>query len=102
MTRILRFVPPVLVLLLGLAPLHAAAECYTVFDHANRIIYRDLASPVDLSGSVADAMRARFPNAHLVISGDNANCTPIVPGSPVETRGAAVAAEPAYTKPAVK
>lgn len=79
-------------LLFGLLSLQAAAACYTVFDKQDRIIYRDTATPVDLSGSIVDAVRARFPGAYLVISGETQNCVPVVPGSPVDTRGIASAA----------
>jgi len=86
-------------LLFGLLPLHAAAACYTVFDKQARIIYRDTATPVDLSGSIVDAVQARFPGAYMVISGEIQTCTPVVPESPVDTRGIVAASEPAASTP---
>lgn len=87
-------------LLLALLPLHASATCYTVFDNQSRIIYRDTVTPIDLSGPIDGAMRSRFPGGHLVISSEDAKCVPVVPGSPVDTRGVAAAMESASAKPA--
>jgi hypothetical protein len=87
-------------LLLGLLPLHASAACYTVFDKQSRIIYRDTVTPVDLSASIGQALEAKFPGGHLVISSEDTKCIPVVPGSPVDTRGVAAAVEPTSAKPA--
>lgn len=89
-------------LLVALAPLHAAAACFTVFDNQNRIIYRDTVSPIDLTGPVTDALRAKFPGGHLVISGEDQKCIPIVPGSPVDTRGVAMSSAPPEATPIVR
>jgi hypothetical protein len=86
-------------LLLGLLPLYASATCYTVFDSQNRIIYRDTVTPIDLSASIGSALQARYPGGHLVISGDDAKCIPVVAGSPVDTRGVAAAVEASSAKP---
>jgi len=89
-------------LLLGLLPLQASAACFTVFDKQHRIIYRDTVPPIDLTGPVSEALNAKFPGGHLVISSENLNCIPVVPGSPVDTRGAAAAAAPAAATPIQK
>lgn len=86
----------VILLLLGLASSPAWAECYTVYDRAGRIVYRDVRTPIDLSGSIAAAMRAWFPGGHLVIGGGTRGCTPIDPRAPVDPMSGA-AARPAAT-----
>jgi hypothetical protein len=73
---------PVSLLLAG-APMLAAAECYTVYDKAGRIIYRDTFIPIDLSKPVTEALRPLFPNGQLIISPDAGTCTPVSPSSPV-------------------
>jgi hypothetical protein len=52
----------------------AAAQCFIVYDGANRMVYRETRAPVDLSGSIAEAMRARFPGGRLVITEDVRSC----------------------------
>jgi hypothetical protein len=79
-----------LVLLLGL-PAYAGATCYTVYDAQNRIVFRAPYTPVDLTGPVASAVRAKFPGGHLVISDEDQRCTLIEPSAPVDPMtGAAV------------
>jgi hypothetical protein len=73
-----------LVLMIGVLPPHASASCFTVYDRANRIVYRDVLTPIDLSGPITEAMRAWFPGGHLVISGEARGCTPIDPQAPVD------------------
>jgi hypothetical protein len=50
---------PVLFFALGLAASPAWAECFTAYDRVNRIVYRDVRTPIDLSGPIA----ARFSAA---------------------------------------
>jgi hypothetical protein len=87
---------PVILLLLGLVSSTAWAECYTVYDRANRIVYRDVRTPIDLSGPIGEAMRAWFPGGHLVIGGGPRGCTPIDPQAPVDPMSGA-AGRPAAT-----
>lgn len=49
---------------LALAGANAMA-CYTLYDRNNRVIYQGMASPVDLSMQLHEALR-RYPGAHLV------------------------------------
>lgn len=72
-----------LALVLGAVALPAAAECFTVYDSANRIIYRSDSSPIDLSGRIGPALQAQFPGGQLIISDDDRSCTFISPASPV-------------------
>jgi hypothetical protein len=61
----------------------AWANCFTVFDRSNVIVYRSWITPIDLSGPISAALPARFPGGHLVISNDMTQCTPVEPSSPV-------------------
>jgi hypothetical protein len=72
-----------LALVLGCVPALVQAECYTVYDKAGRIVFRDTFIPVDLSKPVSEAVRTLFPGGHLVIAVDTGTCTPIAPSSPV-------------------
>ena len=44
-----------------------SAGCYLVYDSKGEIIYRSNKSPVDLSGSVSQAVESKFPGGRLVI-----------------------------------
>jgi hypothetical protein len=68
-----------LLLAFGWLPSFASAMCYTVYDRTSWIIYRSILPPIDLSGSISQAMRAKFPGGQLVISDDMRLCTDIDP-----------------------
>jgi hypothetical protein len=83
-------------LLAGSAASAAYADCYTILDARNRIVYRSEIPPVDLSGPISTSVNAIYRGGQLVISGDNRNCTVIHPSSPVDPMtGAAAAPDPA-------
>ena len=84
--------------LLAGAPMVAAAECYTVYDKAGRIIYRNTFIPIDLSKPVSEAMRSLFPDGQLVISPDAGTCTPVSPSSPVSPMAGEAAPDPTPTR----
>jgi hypothetical protein len=65
----------VLLLAFGLLPSAASAMCFTVYDRTSWIIYRSTVPPIDLSGSITQAMRTKFPGGQLVISNDMRLCT---------------------------
>jgi hypothetical protein len=69
-------------LLLGAVASPAAAECFTVYDSAHRIVYQSDMTPIDLSGPIGPATQARFPGGQLIIS-DDRDCTFVSPESPV-------------------
>jgi len=83
-----------LVLLAGWFPLHAAAVCFTVFE-GDRIVYRDLATPIDLSGPISNALPQKYPRGQLVISTEDRMCTLITPVTAVNIRAPAEAGAPA-------
>lgn len=92
MKRILALI----VLLAGWLPLSAAAVCFTILE-GNQIVYRDFASPIDLSGSISDAMRDKYPRGQLIIAPEDDLCTLITPITAVDVRG--VAQEMAVSAP---
>lgn len=89
-----------LILLAGMLPLPALAVCFTVFD-GDRIVYRDLATPVDLSEPISDAMRNKYPRGQLIISTEDDHCSLITAVTAVNIRAPAeVPAPMAPAKPA--
>ncbi len=70
--------------LLGGMPSYAAAMCYIVYDAQSRIIYRNTTTPIDLSGPITPALRAKFPGSQMVIMLDNTGCSPVDPGAPFD------------------
>jgi hypothetical protein len=61
----------------------ARADCFTVYDRSNFIVYRSSVTPIDLSGPISAALPAKFPGGHLIISNEMMRCTRIEPSSPV-------------------
>lgn len=58
------------VLLVGGAALAApayAAQCFSMFDFGNRLLYQSTRTPIDLSQPVSQEMRSLFPSRYLVI-----------------------------------
>jgi hypothetical protein len=74
-------------------PTVAAANCYSVFDSQNRLIFQSTVTPIDLSGRISETMRQRFPGTYLIMLPDESDCremrtgivvtrfTPSVPGA---------------------
>ena len=87
-----------LAFVLGCVPSLVQAECYTVYDKAGRIIYRNTFIPIDLSKPVSEAMRSLFPDGQLVISPDAGTCTPVSPSSPVNPMAGEAAPDPTPTR----
>lgn len=88
------------ILLASWFPLQAAAVCFTVFE-GDRIVYRDLASPIDLSGPISEAMQEKYPRGQLIISTEDDRCTQITAITSVNIRAPAEAPAPmAPAKPA--
>jgi hypothetical protein len=61
-----------------LAAGQAAAQCYTVYDRNNRVLYHDAQSPVDMSGPLTETVQAAFPGGHLVFDNFSA-CSDLRP-----------------------
>lgn len=77
--------------LLGGMPTYGSAMCYIVYDAQSRIVYRNTTTPIDLSGPITPALRAKFPGSLLVIMDDMTGCTPVDPSAPFDPfTGAAV------------
>jgi hypothetical protein len=63
-----------------------AANCYSIYDGQNRLVFQSTAAPVDLSMHIADAMRERFPGNFLVILPDDSDCIEFRSGPTVAPR----------------
>lgn len=72
-----RFACAVAVLCVGLLG-HAYAGCYSVHDSTGKTVFRSAHAPVDLSGPMGDAVRARFGDgAHMVVNVVTEDCLPL-------------------------
>lgn len=60
-----------------LAGANAMAACYTVYDANNRIVYRGLEAPVDMSLQLREAVAARFPAGYSMVFDPSATCSPV-------------------------
>lgn len=45
----------------------ASAACYRIFDSTGQVVYQSSTPPVDLSGSISQAVESKFPGGHLII-----------------------------------
>ena len=70
---------------LAALPIGAAANCYSVYDSQNRLVFQSTVSPIDLSGRISETMRERFPGTFLVMLPDDSDCREMRTG-PVVTR----------------
>jgi len=70
--------------LLGGMPTYGSAMCYIVYDAQSRIVYRAPYTPINLSGPITPALRAKFPGGHMVIADDTTGCTLIDPSAPFD------------------
>jgi len=66
-------------------PTGAAANCYSVYDGQNRLVFQSTVTPIDLSGRISDTMRQRFPGTYLIMIPDETDCREMRTG-PVVTR----------------
>lgn len=54
-----------------------AMACYTVYDATNRVVYRGLDAPVDMSLPLHQALSGRFPAGSSLVFDQGATCTPV-------------------------
>lgn len=54
-----------------------AMACYTVYDGNNRVVYRGLDAPVDMSLSLHEALAAKFPPGASLVFDQSPTCTPV-------------------------
>lgn len=67
-----------LVVLFGLLLAGAnAMACYTVYDNSNRVVYRGLDAPVDMSLPLHEALAGRFPAGSSMVFDQASTCTPV-------------------------
>ncbi len=79
---------------LGVLSWPASAACYTVYDEANRVLYRSPRPPVDMSQPIHETLPQAFPRGHLVFDTESTcedmpleaiSRRPVTPPSPVLT-----------------
>lgn len=58
---------PLVIACLGLTAGVAAAQCYTLYDRDNRVVYQGRESPVDMSRPLHETVPALQPGGHLVL-----------------------------------
>jgi hypothetical protein len=56
--------------LLGAASFNASA-CFVVYDRSDRVVYRSLEPPVDMSRPIHETLPSRFPDGHMVFDTSN-------------------------------
>jgi hypothetical protein len=54
-----------------------AMACYTVYDANNRVIYRGVDAPVDMSLPLHEAMAGRFPGGSSMVFDQTNSCSPV-------------------------
>lgn len=54
-----------------------AMACYTVYDGNNRVVYRGLQAPVDMSLPLHQALEGRFPPGASLVFDQSAVCSPV-------------------------
>ena len=84
--RTSRFTAPLVVAALASLPGLASANCYSMYDGQNRLVFQSTVAPIDLSTRISDSMRARYPGAFLVILPDDTDCLEYRSGSTVSPR----------------
>jgi hypothetical protein len=52
----------------------AAANCYSMYDAQNRLVFQSTVAPIDLSTRISDTMRSRFPGVYLIMIPDDSDC----------------------------
>ncbi|MBL0421811.1 hypothetical protein JI739_15790 [Ramlibacter sp. AW1] len=78
----MRLIGSALLALGCLAAGQATAQCYTVYDAGNRVLYHGRESPVDMSKPLHETVPGMYPGGHLVF--DNiSSCDELRPLQPV-------------------
>ncbi len=54
-----------------------ALACYTVYNHANQVVYHAAAAPVDMRYQIHQTLPGVFPGGHLVFSVTDIACPPV-------------------------
>ena len=67
------------VAVISLFPASTLANCYSILDPQETLVYRSTNTPIDLSYSIGQEMSRRFPG-HILIIGDDVGCSEIRQG----------------------
>jgi hypothetical protein len=68
---------------LAALPTASAANCYSVYDAQNRLVFQSTVTPIDLSGRISETMRQTFPGTFLIMLPDDADCREVRSGAVV-------------------
>ena len=71
---------------LALPGVAGAANCYSIYDAKNQLVLQSTVPPVDLSGSISQAMRTSHPGGFLIIVPDDGDCREYRTGPTVSPR----------------
>ena len=63
-----------LAVVLAVLSVDALAYCYVLHDKGNRVVYQSSTAPVDVSGSISEAVERAYPGHFLVIGEDAGEC----------------------------
>jgi len=66
-------------LALSLASVQATAQCYTVYDRDERVVYQGRESPVDMRRPLHETVPGLFPGGHLVLDNFTQDCGVVRP-----------------------
>lgn len=69
----------ILFVALSLASAQAMAQCYTVYDREDRVVYQGPESPVDMSRPLHETVPGLFPGGHLVFDNITQDCAAVRP-----------------------
>lgn len=73
-----KFLAALSLLAMGCVTTTANAQCYSVYDRDNQLIYQSVQSPVDLGQPIADAVSKRFSaGARMVFTPTVDDCMPV-------------------------
>lgn len=74
----MKFRPSLPLVVLAAAASFPALACYTVYDGANRVLYRSTQAPVDMARPLHETLPQRFPGSHLVFD-TASSCDAVLP-----------------------
>lgn len=61
----------------------AAANCYSMYDGQNQLVFQSTVAPIDLSARISETMRSRFPGVFLIMIPDDSDCRELRTGAVV-------------------
>ena len=68
---------PLITVLIALLMQSASANCYMVYDREDRLAFRSISTPVNLSQPIREQVQRQWPGGSLIIAGDSDACSSI-------------------------